>query len=298
MTTLTKNAILADILSEHIELIPVAQRFGIHLGVGDKTIQELCEANQLNADFIVTLFNVYIDENYFPEKKLSSFAIHPVIEYFEHTAESYIRDSVPNIEKHLNALIAISGGTDHKELQLLHEIFLQFKMELTLLLQQEMSRTVDYPHELLNDLKNILIRLVSGSCNQNLCYAVIFSINSLQKDLFIHNRLKTKILDPKLKELNEKELDVLKHSANAPKENLEEKKIKLTPREEEVLKLIATGYLNKEIADRLNISLNTVLTHRKNIIAKTGIKTVSGLTFYCISNGLLSPDFIPERPHK
>ena len=50
------------------------------------------------------------------------------------------------------------------------------------------------------------------------------------------------------------------------------------------------GFINKEIADKLNISLNTVLTHRKNIIAKTGIKTVSGLTIYCISKGLLSPD--------
>jgi DNA-binding CsgD family transcriptional regulator len=48
------------------------------------------------------------------------------------------------------------------------------------------------------------------------------------------------------------------------------------------------GNLNKEIADMLNISLNTVLTHRKNIINKTGIKTVSGLTFYCLRNGLIT----------
>ena len=43
MTTFTKNEILADILAEHIELIPVVQRFGIHLGVGNNTIKELCE---------------------------------------------------------------------------------------------------------------------------------------------------------------------------------------------------------------------------------------------------------------
>ena len=48
-----------------------------------------------------------------------------------------------------------------------------------------------------------------------------------------------------------------------------------------------SGYLNKEIAEQLNISLNTVLTHRKNII-KTGIRTVSGLTFYSLRNGLVS----------
>jgi len=67
----------------------------------------------------------------------------------------------------------------------------------------------------------------------------------------------------------------------------EESDHQLTPRETEILKLIVKGYLNKEIADELNISHNTVLTHRKNIIAKTGIKTVPGLTFYCIRNGLI-----------
>ena len=48
----------------------------------------------------------------------------------------------------------------------------------------------------------------------------------------------------------------------------------------------------QEIADKLNISLNTVLTHRKNITAKLGIKTVSGLTFYAIMNGIISGDDI------
>lgn len=55
-----------------------------------------------------------------------------------------------------------------------------------------------------------------------------------------------------------------------------------------MLQLVAKGITNKEIADKLNISLNTVLTHRKNITTKLGIKTVSGLTFYAIMNGLLS----------
>lgn len=62
----------------------------------------------------------------------------------------------------------------------------------------------------------------------------------------------------------------------------------LSAREIDVLQQIVRGITNKEIADHLNISLNTVLTHRKNITAKLGIKTVSGLTFYAIMNGILS----------
>ncbi|OAV66759.1 Nitrogen regulation protein C [Bacteroidales bacterium Barb6] len=60
----------------------------------------------------------------------------------------------------------------------------------------------------------------------------------------------------------------------------------LSARETDVLRLIVTGITNKEIADKLNISLNTVLTHRKNITSKLGIKTVSGLTVYAIMNGI------------
>lgn len=66
----------------------------------------------------------------------------------------------------------------------------------------------------------------------------------------------------------------------------------LSSRETDVLQLIVKGITNKEIADKLNISLNTVLSHRKNITAKLGIKTVSGLTFYAIMNGIISGDEI------
>lgn len=61
----------------------------------------------------------------------------------------------------------------------------------------------------------------------------------------------------------------------------------LSSREIEVLRLVASGKINKEIAQQLNISINTVLTHRKNITAKLGIKSVSGLSFYAMMNGII-----------
>lgn len=66
----------------------------------------------------------------------------------------------------------------------------------------------------------------------------------------------------------------------------------LSVREIDVLQQIVRGITNKEIADKLNISLNTVLSHRKNITSKLGIKTVSGLTYYAIMNRLISADEI------
>ena len=59
----------------------------------------------------------------------------------------------------------------------------------------------------------------------------------------------------------------------------------LSDREIEVMSFIVQGYINKEIADKLNISLSTVITHRKNIMDKLGIKSVSALTIYAVMHG-------------
>lgn len=64
----------------------------------------------------------------------------------------------------------------------------------------------------------------------------------------------------------------------------------ISRREEEVLKLVALGLTNKEIADRLFISMHTVITHRKNITAKLGIKTIAGLTVYALLNKLITTE--------
>ncbi len=279
---------MAHLLAEHNELIPVLNRFGIRLGVGDKTLQELCDEKELNVDFILTVLNVYLDKAYMPDASLELFGVEPIADYFHQTIESYIHDLIPNIEKHLNAFIAVSGS-DNEELTMLRSLFLKFKNRMTHQLQKTDSYDDDFPDDLLHDLKNILIKHLSSEYNQNLCHAVIFSLHSLEKDLEAHNRLMDKVLRPKINELDSTGIEQLQHSMaiEQPTKN-EEKVYPLTNRETEILRLIVQGNINKEIAERLNISLNTVLTHRKNIIAKTGIKTVSGLTFYSIRNGLIS----------
>lgn len=65
----------------------------------------------------------------------------------------------------------------------------------------------------------------------------------------------------------------------------------ISEREIDVLKLLVEGNSNKEIANKLWISTHTVITHRKNITQKTGIKSVSGLTIYAVVNKLISIDY-------
>lgn len=71
----------------------------------------------------------------------------------------------------------------------------------------------------------------------------------------------------------------------------------LTKREVSVLVLVAEGFMNKEIADKLNVSVHTVISHRKNITRKTGIKSVAGLTIYAMVNNLINSKSLDKIFH-
>ena len=77
-------------------------------------------------------------------------------------------------------------------------------------------------------------------------------------------------------------------NAPEPREEASEEQISL--REREIILEVVKGLTNKEIADRLNLSIYTVLTHRRNIARKLQIHSSTGLTIYAIANGLLSKD--------
>ncbi len=66
----------------------------------------------------------------------------------------------------------------------------------------------------------------------------------------------------------------------------------LTQRELDVLRLVTRGYINKEIADQLNVSLPTVVTHRKNLTDKLGTRSVSALTVFALTHGIIKMEEI------
>ena len=96
--------------------------------------------------------------------------------------------------------------------------------------------------------------------------------------------------DNKQKVVN-KILNLLNNNDEAASQN---ESVDLSNREVDVLVCVAKGMTNKDISDMLNISVHTVITHRKNIVKKTGIKSVSGLTVYALLNNLVEESEIYE----
>jgi DNA-binding CsgD family transcriptional regulator len=287
------STVLSGLIAEYHFLAPVINRFGIKLGLEDKTVSVACTQYGLNEDFFLAILNTYLNEDFFPEKKLRSFDICLITGYLQKTDAHYINVSLPNLEKHLNAFVAISDA-GNKQLRLLNKLFAEFRTEFQAKLSNsdKYLEEEDISHSILLDMKNLLIKHISGNFNDNLCYAVLFAVDSLQEDLAKHNRIRSKILKPIIKELIESGIDDWQSLLSSEKQPKSDACQPISQRELEVLKLVALGLLNKEIAGKLNISLNTVLSHRKNITSKLGIKTVSGLAFYCLSHGYLPPDAI------
>lgn len=290
MLFLDASSILSEVIEENHQLIPVVNRFGVKLGLGDKTIGDICHSANINTDFFLAILNTFLNEDYFPERKLQKFDLELVLKYIKQTDAYLIHGQLHNLEKHMNAFLSMSDP-NNAQLKLIGKLFSDFKKELLGLIEQGMVKG-DTPLALLTDLKSIIIKHISGNFNENMCYAVIFTLDSFQKDLEKHNRIREKILKPMLDELDQSSIEDLQELIAASHSVKENKGHSLSQRELDVLRLIALGLLNKEVADKLNISLNTVLSHRKNITAKLRIKTVSGLIFYCITHGHISADEI------
>ncbi|WP_199652958.1 helix-turn-helix transcriptional regulator [Parabacteroides sp. AM08-6] len=216
---------MSEVVEEHPSLIPVINRFGIRLGLGDKSVKTICEENKLDTDFLLIVINTFLNEEYFPEKKLQTFHTSQIIDYLTKTNQYYQRYQIPNIERHLGSFIAMSTPANNT-VNLIGKFFSSFREELTSRIEKDKTiwfpyclslseKLNEYPCErkealhlgseqrledpieaLLADLKSIMIKHLSGNYDENLCYAVIFAISSLEKDMKQHNRIRYRILTP------------------------------------------------------------------------------------------------------
>ncbi len=139
----------------------------------------------------------------------------------------------------------------------------------------------------LRRLKDVLMRYCPPG-NADLLNSVLFDIINCEDDLECHCRVEDNILVPVVARV---ESSIVPTACSQPGKTVDsdspEADIRLGRREREIIAAVAKGWSNKEIADRLCISVHTVATHRRNICAKLAIHSSAGLTVYAILNGLV-----------
>lgn len=226
MALVTPQTRLADVIVAEPSVIPVVNRFGISLGVGDKTTDEICRARGIDVNFFLTIINAYIFESFYPDKHFRSFGAREVIDYLRQTNESYVRNQLPNIERHFNALISRSNSANN--LSLLFDLYKEVRAAIEQrikddnpwfdrILHQENNIEAgaiqinpndvnadndDAISDTLDDLVNMFVIHLRGDYDANLCHAVLFAIISLKKDICQNNRIRNRVLYPMSKAID------------------------------------------------------------------------------------------------
>jgi len=142
----------------------------------------------------------------------------------------------------------------------------------------------------LRELKLMIIKyLPTDAYRNNKLTATLYDIYNNEEWLRHHAEVEDHIFTPAIRRLERqlKQLDVTKNISSMVFKGGQENSDTLSEREQDVIVCVVQGMQNKEIADHLCISINTVITHRRNIARKLQIHSPAGLTIYAIVNGLV-----------
>ena len=125
----TSRMKLADIITANHNIILLLPRFGIPLGFGDKSVREVCTANNVPVDFMLLICNVYTFDDYLPDiESLAATDMRPLLKYLEESHNYYTNERLPHIEVHLHH-IADRIGQRYGEI--LKKFYADFRREIT-----------------------------------------------------------------------------------------------------------------------------------------------------------------------
>src|SRR5690554_3100127 len=108
MEIFSKEHKVFKLIHKNYDLLPVINRFGIKLGLKEKTVEALCREKNINPDFFLAIINTFTNEEYFPEDELITFSPLEIIEYLKRTHKYYINYVLPKLNTQLDQLIASS----------------------------------------------------------------------------------------------------------------------------------------------------------------------------------------------
>lgn len=299
---------MISLIADNYNILQSLGRFGLNLGFGDKTVREVCEDQNVDTYTFLAVVNFSINGH----RDLDDgdrFSIPTLLHYLKSSHEFYLNFQLPFIRKKLESALDENDNLA----RLIMKLYDEYAHEIRHHMQYEEKTVFPYVDDLLNnkvnseydietfskhhgqvdlklkELKNIIIKyLPSDAQHNNQLIATLYDIYNSEEWLHQHSMVEDSIFIPAIRKLEEKykQNDVSVKISKMISQNPDSNET-LSDREKDVIVSLVQGMTNKEIADHLCISINTVITHRRNIARKLQIHSPAGLTIYAIVNNLV-----------
>ena len=306
MDSFSSNMKVADLVEANYRLLGVLARVGIDGSFGEKTVAEACLQCGLDPDTVILLCEVYSRPNFTPTVEMLHHShVGDILRYLHQSHDYYLSRALVAME---SAITRLLEPCQQRQQEVVWDFFRGYQVELRNHFAFEEEEVIPYVQDLiigrprsgfsiarfeenhsnidekLSDFKNLVMKSLPAACDKLARIELLLHVFALQEDLKCHTYIEDHVLVPMVRLLENPQRY---HERTPVREEEPAERLELSAREKEILVSVAQGLLNKEIADKHNISINTVITHRKNITRKTGIKTVPGLTVYAILNNLI-----------
>lgn len=297
------------LLKDNYDLLQSLGSFGINLGFGDKTVREICEDNGVDTYTFLAVVNLTINgySDFDNDEQLS---VPTLMHYLEASHVYYLDFQLPYIRRELEESIDRTNSLGMLIMKLYddyaREIHKHMDYEKRMLFPyvnalmagrsagdysiETFSRCHEEPATKLKELKMLIIKYMPQDTHRNnLLMATLHDIYNNEEWLNLHALVEDKIFVPAIRRLEQisRKTDVAKNISTMVFKGGTDNGDLLSDRERDVVVALVQGMANKEIADHLCISVNTVITHRRNIARKLHIHSPAGLTIYAIVNGLV-----------
>lgn len=302
------NDKMVSLIKDNYSLLQSLGSFGINLGFGDKTVRETCEDNNVDTYTFLAVVNFTMNgySNFENDEQLSV----PTLMHYLEASHAYFLDfQLPFVRRELEESISTE---DHLG-RLILKFYDEYAHEIRRHMKYEEKTLFPYVHSLLEhhlmegysietfskhhegtdkklrEIKLMIIKYLPSNAHlNNMLTATLYDIYNNEEWLRLHAQVEDNIFVPAIRRLEEelKQNDVTKNISSMVLKSSDNSDA-LSDREKDVIIGVVQGMLNKEIADHLCISVNTVITHRRNIARKLQIHSPAGLTIYAIVNGLV-----------
>lgn len=297
-----------DVICDEYRLLQMLSRFDIPLGFGERTVRDVCESNDVDVETFLAVANFISVGPEVASYYVDKLKVGGLMTYLRRAHSYFLDFQIPAIRRTLVG--AINCASNNQVSYLIIKFFDDYMSDVRKHMEFENDKVFVYVDHLLNnetnhvynirsfekshvgmdkklqELKNLIIKYYKTDETPEQINDVLFDLFSCEKDMKEHCELEDLLFVPAVEILEDK-VERAHHNGQMrmPEENME-----LSEREREVVQCIAEGLSNKEVAERLFISVNTVLTHRKNIFRKLDIHSVSALTIYAVVNGIIKVD--------